>query len=480
MTSPKTYPLIVIGAGSAGLTAARSAAYLGLPVALVEQSRIGGDCTWAGCVPSKALLKVARVAQTVRESATYGVYGGEHVQVEMAQVRAYVQSVIQHIYTHETPETLQAEGIDVYLGGAQFEDPHTIRVGDGVRLRGKRFIICTGAHPFIPPIEGLAEVPFFTYETIFENERLPRHLIVIGAGPIGAELGQAYARLGAQVTLVDVDLLPTEEPEARAVLADRLQAEGVRIHKGLVARVAQTDATVAVWVQGEPSPLRGDMLLVATGRRPQLDGLRLSAAGVAVSPNGILVDEALRTSQRHIFAAGDCIADNPQFSHLAGSQGFTAFRNAIFPAASKARRHAIPAVVYTEPEIARVGLTETEARAQFADVRTTSWPLARVDRAVTEHDTAGFIKAVHRANGRLLGATIVAERAGEMLTEFTAALERGARLTALTAPMRAYPTYSSGVAQLAGAAWRAQWLAHPRWGPLIKRLVRWWGRVLPE
>nr|WP_290666262.1 FAD-dependent oxidoreductase [Ardenticatena sp.] len=478
MSRPKTYPLIVIGAGSAGLTAARSAASLGLPVALVEKHRIGGDCTWSGCVPSKALLKVAKVAQTMREGMAYGVYGGEHVRVEMTQVRAYVQRVMQHIYAHETPETLQAEGIDVYLGEAQFEDPHTIRVGQDVRLRGKRFILCTGARPFIPPIPGLMDVPFHTYETIFENEHLPAHLIVIGAGPIGAELGQAYARLGASVTLVDVDVLPTEEPEARAVLAARLATEGVHFRKGLVARVAQKGSDIAVWIEGDAIPLRGEMLLVATGRRPVLDTLRLDVAGVAVSPKGVLVDETLRTSQPHIFAAGDCIADNPQFSHLAGAQGFTAFRNALFPLRAKARRDALPAVVYTEPEVARVGLTEADARARFDDVRTTIWPLDRVDRAVTEGDTSGFVKAVHRANGRLLGATIVAERAGEVLTEFTAALERGARLTALFAPMRAYPTYSSGVAQLAGAAWRSQWLAHSRWGPLIRRLVRWWGQWL--
>ncbi|GAP63090.1 mercuric reductase [Ardenticatena maritima] len=473
MSTSKTYPLIVIGGGSAGLTAARSAAYLGVPVALVEKERIGGDCTWAGCVPSKALLKAAKVAQTARNAAPFGVQTA-HVHVDMPAVRAYVQSVIQHIYAHETPETLQAEGIDVYLGGATFEDPHTIRVGETLRLRGKRFILCTGARPFIPPIEGLESVPFETYETIFNVDRLPQRLIVIGAGPIGAELGQAYARLGARVTLIDVAFLPTEEPEVRTVLLPRLAAEGVTMRTGLVARVARDGAEIAVWVEDDPTPLRGDMLLVATGRTAALDGLGLDAAGVAVSPKGLLVDETLRTSQPHIFAAGDCIADNPQFSHLAGAQGFTAFRNALLPLKSKARRAAVPAVIYTEPEVARVGLTEAQARAQFDDVRTTTWALDRVDRAVTEHDTDGFIKAVHRANGTLLGATIVAERAGEVLTEFTAALERGARLTALSAPMRAYPTYSSGVAQLAGAAWRARWLAHPRWGPLIRRLARWW------
>jgi len=440
------YDLVIIGAGSGGLTAAGFAARLGAKVALVEKERIGGDCTWTGCVPSKALLKAAKVAHQVRTANDYGVCVEQPV-VDMAKVRAYVRQAIEDIYRHETPDRLAEQGIEVVKGTARFLNAHTLQVGERT-LSAKKFIIATGSRPFIPPVPGLSAVPYLTYEQIFENDHLPECLIVMGAGPIGVEIAQAYRRLGAQVALIDVGLLPREEPQVAQVMSRVFAREGLQFVEGLATAVRQEGAEIVVNV--EEQEFRGEMLLVAVGRAPNVAGLNLEQAGVNYSPKGIPVDNKLRTNLRHIYAVGDCLLDNHQFTHLAAWQGFQAARNALLPGSSQGFSQIVPWTTFTEPEVAHVGLTEAQARAKYGDtVRVVLREIDRVDRAVCENDRDGFIKVVYKKDGRLLGATIVAERAGEAITEFALALRHGLKLADLAATIHVYPTYSSGVQQLA-------------------------------
>ncbi len=447
-----SFDLVIIGAGSGGLTAAEFAAKLGVRVALVEKRRIGGDCTWTGCVPSKALLKVAKVAHAARTSAQYGIVTSPPT-ADMRQVREYVKHAIADVYQFETPEQLARDGVEVVKAAARFLDPHTIQAGER-RLTANKFILAMGAHPFVPPIPGLEDVPYFTYEQLFDNDRLPKRLLIIGGGPIGAEMAQAHQRLGARVTVIDRALLPRDEPEVSEVMCQVFVREGIDFIKGLVTCVRKDgDETPLKGVPGivlsvNDRELHGDMLLVAVGRAPTVEGLDLEKAGVMYSRTGIQVNEHLQTSARHIYAAGDCTGGY-QFTHYAGWQAFQAVRNALLPGNSRGITDIVPWTTFTDPEVAHVGLTEAEAREKFGeDVRITRWDMNRVDRAIIENDTDGFIKVVHKKDGTLLGVTIVAERAGEVIAEFVLALQRGLKVGDLAGVIHVYPTYSIAVQQL--------------------------------
>lgn len=462
------YDLIVIGAGTGGLTAAEFAAQLEARVALVEQDRLGGDCTWTGCVPSKALLKVAKVAHEARTADTYGLLI-EPPKVDMSRVRVYVQQAMAEVYQHETPAQLTAKGIEVVIGTARFLDPHTIRVGERT-LSAKKFIITTGAQPAVPPVLGLDSVPYLTNRQLFENDRLPERLLVMGAGPVGTEMAQAYARLGAQVTLIGPGLLPKEEPEVAEVMGRVFAREGIKFVPGLVsaARMAGEEIVLSV----DETERRGDMLLVAAGRSPNVAGLALEQAGVTYSATGIPVDTYLRTNVKHIHAAGDCVEGNYRFTHFAGWQAFQAARNALLPLKAGGFSDVVPWTTFTDPEVAHVGLTEAEARQKYgAAVKVTYRPIHRADRAVAENDRDGFIKVVHRPNGKLLGATIVAARAGEAITEFALALKRGLKLIDLAQFIHVYPTYSTPVMRLAGQV-TIDGLLEGTWGGLIRGISR--------
>lgn len=441
----ETYDLIVIGGGAAGLTAADFAAQLRVRVALVEKHLIGGDCTWTGCVPSKALLKAAKVAHEARTAAHYGVCTAPPT-VDMPQVREYVRRAMAEVYQYETPERLAHQGVEVVIGAARFLDAGTIQAGERT-LSAKKFIITTGARPLIPDIPGLQEVPFLTYLQIFDNDRLPERLVIIGAGPVGVEMAQAYQRLGSQVILVGDRLLPKDEPEAAEVLGKVFAREGIQFVQGWVTNVRQEGAEIVISVNDQE--FRGDMLLVAVGRAPAVEGLDLERAGVAYSLQGIQVDDKLRTNVKHIYAAGDCTGGR-QFTHLAGRHGFQAARNALLPGNSNGSSEWVPWTTFTDPEVAHVGLTEAQAREKFGPtVMVTRWNMDRTDRAVCENDRDGFIKVVHQKDGALLGATVVAGRAGEVITEFVQALKHGLKMSDLVSAIHVYPTYSTAVMQLA-------------------------------
>lgn len=449
------FDIAIIGAGSAGLTGATFAAKLGVRVALIEKNRIGGDCTWTGCVPSKAIIKAARIAHEARRAAHFGVDVGK-VQTDMKRVREYVRKTIARIYEMERPEILKQRGITAMHGAAEFIDAHTIRT-ENRTISASRVIVCTGARPVVPPIEGLGDVPFSTYETLFDNDRMPAHFMVIGAGPIGLEMALAYRRLGAEVTVIGREVLPKEEPEVRSFLENRFQREGIRCESGSVQAVySRTDTIELETTEGT---IHGDMLFVATGRRPNVEGLRLENAGVEYSDRGITVDAHLRTSSKTIYAAGD-VTGGMQFTHLAGWQCFQAVRNALLPGNAAGFSTVVPAVTFVDPEIARVGMVEAEARKIHGEgIQVHRWDLSEADRAICDGEATGFIKIITRSDRRILGATIVASRAGEMIAEIALAMQSDLKLDDIAATIHAYPTWSTAVQLLAADAAVADFLA---------------------
>ena len=465
------YDLVIIGAGSAGLTAADFAASLGARVGLVERAELGGDCTWTGCIPSKALLRAAKAAHEMRTAGRFGLPAVEPV-VDMRAVLDRVRVVQEQIFQDDDSPTVQrAKGIDVIRGHARFMDAHTLAVGDE-RLRARHVLIASGAHPAIPDIDGLQDVAFLTYESLWELETLPGHLVVIGAGPIGVEMAQAFRRLGSQVTLLASggQILPRDEPEAARTLAQVLREEGVRVLLDSRAWRVWQDVE-GIHVLANAKQVVGDALLVATSRRPNVAGMDLEQAGVRYDDSGIQVDDRLRTSQRHIYAAGDCIGGY-QFTHLAGQQGYIAARNALLPGSAIGIPLYVPWTTFTDPEVAHAGMTEAQARAALGDrVIASTLPMAKVDRAQTEGSENGLVKIVHSRKGKVLGATIVGSRAGEMIQEWKLAMDRGIKAGALSDILHVYPTYAMGNMQ-SSAAIRLKQLMAGRTGDWVRPLTR--------
>ena len=450
------YDLVVLGGGSAGLSAATLGTVLGAQVALIDREKLGGECLYTGCVPSKALLHVARVAQQARTAAALGL----NIQVgpvDLAAVARHVQAVIGEVYVEsDAAEHYIERGIDVIFGEARFTDANTLSI-NGQAITAKAFLIAVGSHPTVPPIPGLAEAGYLTNETIFSAQYLPPRLTVLGGGPIGVELGQAFARLGSQVTIIQRPdhILPKDEPEAAQVLLQRLVAEGVTVHTNTeLLGVSQRDGAKIAHVRsksGETFEVAGDELLVAIGRTPSVDGLGLDAAGVAYDPRkGIGVDEYYRTSNSHIYAAGDVIGGY-LFTHAAALQARVAARNALVPVRAKRDERIMPWATFTEPEVAHVGLTEAEAHtAHGDDVVVVSQQFSGVDRAITDDATDGFVKLVAKRDGKLLGAEIVGAAAGEFINELALALQANLSLNDLAATTHVYPTVALAVQQAAG------------------------------
>ena len=439
------YDFAIVGSGSAGLIAAEFALKLGARVVMMEKDRIGGDCTWTGCVPSKALLKVASVAHHTRTAAHYGIMTSAPT-IDMPKVRAYLRAAIKQIYAGTTPEALRAKGIDILLGPVSFLDRHTLACGVQ-RIHARKILIATGADPVMPPIDGLSDVPFSTYRNLFDADTLPSTMAILGGGPIGVEIGQAYQRLGTQVTIFAERLLPKEEPEVSKLLQRVLEREGVRFVSEKVMRVEPQRAGIRVL--SATAFVDAEKLLVASGRKPAVAGLNLEAAGVTYSDRGIDVDRRLRTSARNIYAAGDVLG-GAQFSHLAGWQGFQAARNALLPGGNQGVSDVMPRVTFTDPEVAQVGLLEAEARVRTpGKVQVACWPLSRFDRAVCDNDREGFLKIIAKPDGTILGAAMVGRRAGDALMEIILAMQKKIRLADLASVIHPYPTYSSGIQLLA-------------------------------
>ncbi len=441
------YDLLVIGGGSAGLVAAGFAAKLGASVAIVEKGLLGGDCTWTGCVPSKALLKATRVARQSREGHRYGLPASDQ-PIDLGRVMDWVHSVVAEIAADETPEKLAAEGIDIITGAGRFVDRHTLEV-DGRRISAGKIVIATGARPVLPNVAGLADVECLTYLDIWDIRELPERLAIIGCGPVGSEFAQAFARLGSHVTQVEFAdrMLPQEDPDISTLMTAAFGAEGIeQLFDARVSRMWRDGE--GIHLQVDERDLVCDRLLYASGRRPVVDGMGLEAAGVDFDRSGIGVDDRMRTSQKHIYAVGDCNG-SPQFTYYAGWQGAMAARNAILPGTDPGIVELVPRVTFTDPEVASVGLSEAEARARYGDIVVSKRPMSRVDRAVIEGTGDGVVKVVHRRDGTIVGVTIVAPPAGEMIHEWIVAMEAGQKLGDMAQVLHAYPTYSLGAQQLA-------------------------------
>lgn len=441
------YRMVVIGAGAAGLTAAAFAGELGAKVALIEKHKIGGDCTWVGCVPSKALLKVAKVAHEMRTADAYGITAAEP-QVDMTQVKAYVQRAVHEVYEGETPDVVRARGVDVIEGAATFIDAHTVEV-NGRQLKADNFVIATGARPLIFPIEGLDTIDYYTNETLFDNERLPQHLVVMGAGAIGLEMAQSYRRLGAEVTVIGAQVMPRDDHDAVRVIKDVFAREGITIVEDLVEKVERLAGQQFKVITKGQVEIEGDMMLVATGRAPTVNGYGLENTGVNYDKRGIPVDKYLRTNIPHIYAVGD-VTTGPKLTHYAGFQGSIAGRNILFPLVNfNGHTDTFPWTTFTDPEVGQVGLTENAAKEKYGkQAKVFVLPLTEGDRSQAEADTDGFIKLVYKGSSDLLGATVVAARAGEMVQEYANAMTSGG-LRSIVNAIHAYPTYSDIVKKAA-------------------------------
>ncbi|WP_372616806.1 dihydrolipoyl dehydrogenase family protein [Falsiroseomonas sp.] len=464
--------LCIIGAGSGGLSVAAGAVQMGASVVLIEKHRMGGDCLNTGCVPSKALLAAAHAADVVRHAGRFGVNGHEPA-VDFTRVHAHVHGVIAAIAPHDSVERFEGLGVTVIRAAARFTGPREVEA-DGKRIRARRFVVATGSSAALPPVPGLAETPHLTNESVFDLTDLPEHLIVLGGGPIGIEMAQAFRRLGASVTVLErASILPKDEPEAVAILRAALLREGIALQEG--AQVAATRrAGNGVEVQfADGTTLIGTHLLVAAGRRPNTAGLGLEAAGVEVTPRGITVDAGLRSSNRHVFAIGD-VAGGPQFTHVAGYHAGIVIRNALFGLPAKTDYAALPWVTYADPELAHVGLTEADARAPGHEVSILSQPLSGNDRAQAERATEGLIKVVLGRRGRILGATIVAPRAGEMIGTWGLAIQQKLKIGAIASSLAPYPTMSEISKRAAGGFYTPA-----LFGPRTRALVGLIQRFLP-
>jgi pyruvate/2-oxoglutarate dehydrogenase complex dihydrolipoamide dehydrogenase (E3) component len=447
--------LCVIGAGSAGLSVAAGAVQLGLSVVLFEAGEMGGDCLNYGCVPSKALIAAGARAQAMRAADRFGIAPTEP-QVDWPKVQAHVRHVIAAIEPNDSQERFEKLGVTVIRERARFADPRTV-VSDSVQVRAKRIVIATGSRAVIPGIPGLDLVGVLTNETIFSVETLPSHLAIIGAGPIGLELGQAFRRLGAQVTLIEAaTVLARADRDAAAVLLAHLNADGVSIMENAsVIEAARTSAGVTLKVRDQSQAQRdiaASHVLVAAGRAPVLDGLNLEAANVTYNKQGVVTSPTLRSiSNSRVWALGDA-AGRGLFTHLAGWHASVWVRNVLFKARTETDSAAIPAVIYTDPELAQVGLTEADARDQHGDqIKTASWGFDDNDRAHAQHETEGFCKLIIGKSGKLLGATIVGAESGELLGPITLALSSKLGVRALTGPVLSYPTRSEIWKRAAGA-----------------------------
>ena len=470
------YDLVVIGGGTAGLVSAVGAAGLGARVALVERDRLGGDCLNTGCVPSKALLRAARTISEIQRAPGLGIRV-TGVEVDFPAVMRRMRQRRTSLAPNDSAQRLAHLGIDVFLGLAAFDGPREVMVGSD-RLRFRRAVVATGSRPAIPPIEGLSGTPYLTNENVFDLTERPDRLIVVGAGPIGCELSQAFARFGSRVVLFDQSprALPNEDPEASVIVQRALTRNGVRLELGsAIVRVSRHGETVVVRFSRSPDHLEkelaGDRLLIATGRSPSLSGLDVERAGIRVGPRGVMVDDHLRTSNPRVYAAGD-VCSPLQLTHVADAMARIVIQNALFFGRRRASALTIPWCTYTDPEVAHVG-PAVDVLGRRSDVKAITVSLSEIDRAVLDDETEGFVK-VHHQRGRVLGCTIVAAHAGEMIGQASHFIGRRATLSDLSSTIFPYPTQSEAFRK-AGDAYRRSLLTDGvrRLFERYFRLTRW-------
>ena len=436
-----TYDFAIIGGGSAGLSLAAAFSQFGEKVVLFEKSEMGGDCLNSGCIPSKSLIAAAKFAHAQRSSAPYGV-AAVNPKVDYAKMMAHVQKVIATIEPHDSQTRFEKMGVTVVRAHATFISARSLIAADQT-YTARKIVIATGSRASVPPIPGLKDVPYLTNETLFKNKIMPSHLIIIGGGPIGLEMAQAHCKLGCKVTVLEAFVpLAKDDPELAAVVQEALRGEGVDIRsKVQISEVKSIKKLIRVTLQ-DGSVIDGSHLLVAAGRAPNIEGLNLEAGGVAFTKQGITVDASLRTTNHHVYAAGD-VAGGLQFTHVAGYHAGLIIRNALFRLPIKNRTDIIPWVTYTDPELAHVGLSEIEARKLHGDsIKVLRWNFTENDRAQTEGKTKGLVKIIVGKRGVILGAGIVGSGAGELIAAWVLAVTNRMKISAFANVVLPYPTLS--------------------------------------
>ncbi len=471
-TPAKRYNLVVIGGGTAGLVSAIGAAGLGAKVALIEKHFLGGDCLNVGCVPSKAIIRAARAEAAVREAADFGVNVPAGVTVDFGKTMERMRRLRADISPHDSAKRFTELGVDVFLGGGKFTGSDSVEVA-GQTLRFSKAVIATGARAAAPPIAGLSEVPYLTNETLFSLTELPRRLGIIGAGPIGCEMAQAFARLGSEVILAQSEhgILPREDRDAAELVRAAMERDGVKLLGGAKELKLSKDPAGVRMQDVSSGPSYGevvDQLLVAVGRTPNVEGLGLEAAGVVFDNKGVKVNDRLQTANPRIFAAGD-ICSPYQFTHAADFMARIVIQNALFKGRSKVSALTIPWCTYTSPEIAHVGLYEKDAKEKGIEVDTYTQELAKVDRAILDGETDGFVRVhVRKGTDEILGATIVAAHAGDMISEITLAMNGRLGLKTIGSAIHPYPTQAEAIRKVGDLYNRT------RLTPFVKKLMGKW------
>ena len=477
------YDMIVVGGGAAGLTGSGLATTLGAKTMMIEQEKLGGDCTWYGCVPSKTLLKAAKVAHHITRASNYGL-SDQNLEGSFSTVLDFVRQVREDVY-HEAddPDIYTGMGIDVRFGAASFVDSHTIEIrsSSGVERHTSRyFLLATGAKAWVPPIPGIDEVGVLTNETLFELTVQPQQLLIVGGGPIGIEMAQSFRRLGSDVTVVDMidRILAKDNEEMASVVQSALEKEGVRFELGAaVNRMYKDNGQTIVEIKrdGAAYSLRADAVLMATGRRANIGNLNLEAAGVKTNRLGISVNRRCRTNVKHIYAAGD-VTGEYQFTHMSEHMAKVAVTNAIAKLPTKMDTAVVPWVTYTQPEVAHVGKSEKDLVNDGGKFKTYRFPYTKLDRAITDSETGGMIKVYAKPGGKILGVDIVGEAAGELISEYALAMKHNISLRKIADTIHAYPTYALG-ARRAADQWYVQ-KQSPRLVKLLKWVFRYRGPVL--
>jgi pyruvate/2-oxoglutarate dehydrogenase complex dihydrolipoamide dehydrogenase (E3) component len=475
--SELTPDLCVIGAGAGGLAAAAAGAAMGVPVVLIEKGRMGGQTLHSGSVPSKALLAAAEHANALRSGARFGIKSGR-VAIDFTAVNAYVRQAIATVAPQDSAERFAGLGVRVITGAARFADPHSVAV-NGMTVKARRFIVATGSVPVIPSVPGLGEAAYLTPDAIFNLADCPRHLIIVGAGRVGLELAQAFRRLGSDVTVLDAGRpLQREDPECADIVLDALAGEGIRLRTGVQVTQVRRVLTRVQIVLGksdnaaaEEEMIEGTHLLIAAGRRANIDDLDLDAAGIRYQPERILVDKRLRTTNKNVYAIGDVIG-GPRFTHVAGHHAGLVVRNALFRHPVAVDQRAMPRVTFTDPELAHVGLLEDEARGRVGAIRILRWAYRENDRAAASGAATGHIKVITDRRGQVLGATIVGAAANENIAAWTLAVGQRLNIAAFAGLPAPYPTYAE-VGKRAAITYFMQGLTSAR----VRRIIAWLRRL---
>ena len=466
---PKEYDLLAIGGGTAGLVSTAGAAYLGVRAALVEKSALGGDCLWTGCVPSKALIASARLAHAMRHADELGLESASLAHVfssVMARMRE-ARRVVEH---HDDPQRFRDMSVTVEFGAAHFVSPDTVEVEGVGLLKSKRIVVATGALPVAPPITGLAEAGYLNHHTLFESDRLESRVAVLGAGPIGLEMAQVFARLGSSVTVIEMapQILPRDDAELAGHLQSILEVEGIEFRLGIRAERIELDGGSKVVVTDTGERVVVGEIFVATGRKPLIEGLELDRAAVETRNGAVVVDDRLRTSNRGIWAAGD-VTGGMQFTHVADHMAKAVLRNALIPGSARVNYDTVPIVTYTDPELAHVGLSHEDAQARGGS--TFTYPFDDLDRAIVDGETHGLVKITADKKGRILAASVLGSHAGDLLMPLVLAKKNGLTLNDIAGTIFPYPTMAEGVLRACNAFRRTK--LDGAGGRVLTKVISW-------